>query len=96
MKQPKHTPGPWTVYETPRSFVIETVNVHRSELATVDKQSATDASLNARLIASAPCLLEALEAVLMAGVFHETSDDKRASEAIRLANAALAKARGES
>jgi hypothetical protein len=61
MKTPKHTPGPWSVYECQDSLIIETNNNCKSELAKLEKKSNIHAEQNARLIAAAPELLEALE-----------------------------------
>jgi len=94
----KHTPGPWKakkwvgtdLYDDPDRPFVEVGNVHWSpknwKPAAAIKQTA-----NARLIAAAPELLEALENLLKVhegegGTQHNAAD---------MARAAIAKAKGE-
>jgi hypothetical protein len=94
----KHTPGPWKAkkwvgtdpYDDPDRPFVEVGNVHWSpknwKPAAAIKQTA-----NARLIAAAPELLEALENLLKVhegegGTQHNAAD---------MARAAIAKAKGE-
>ena len=94
----KHTPGPWKAkkwvgtdpYDDPDRPFVEVGNVHWSpknwKPAAAIKQTA-----NARLIAAAPELLEALENLLKVhegegGTQHNAAD---------IARAAIAKAKGE-
>jgi hypothetical protein len=80
MEKGTHTPGPWIIRDDGREYqcpIIESPNIGRgywSSLATVTQRdkhpteggeiSATTAMANARLIAAAPDLLEALEVML--------------------------------
>ena len=58
----KHTPGPWSVAEGDGCFIVETNDsVVRFEVAGLDMEGDR---YNARLIAAAPDLLEALEAAV--------------------------------
>lgn len=83
----KHTPGPWTV----RSTCIYTADEHEDWVAScgngqVARQQINKA--NARLIAAAPELLEALQFVM-------TASGEQLSTAFEQAQAAIAKATGE-
>lgn len=104
----KHTPGPWTVLMAPAGARIESeyasvVLVGCDEIGADDVERLShEAKANARLIAAAPELLEALKEAerLLAKAFGEppalasyTNDGHRA---IRDARAAIAKAEGES
>ena len=98
MSTTKHTPGPWTsqglaIVASDRSFVC------RVYPWCADPQDAECAKANARLIAAAPELLEALEETLTAGInWYETATKSDASELgfVVRARAAIAKAKGES
>lgn len=78
-----HTPGPWvsTDMVTPRNWtdrkmIGECVLVRTEEFAIADVRSdfciAEEAKANARLIAAAPELLEALKAVLSADLYADS------------------------
>ena len=84
----KHTPGPWLTYVSkwPDQIVIRSMFPCGQERAHV----AVTNSENARLIAAAPELLEALQGLLEITDFHELYGSK--TEAAR---AAIAKATGE-
>lgn len=91
----KHTPGPWS-YSTSHSGWSYTINIHQADDAeytpewsdvafcTCDGERKQIQEANARLIAAAPELLDALIAVLH-------SKDRNALD---MANAAIAKATG--
>lgn len=82
----KHTPGPWEV-------AIQYLPSHVAYYLKYEELSKEEVEANARLIASAPCLLEALKAVLSSGVLN----DKRWSGlgAIRVkAEEAISRAEG--
>ena len=91
----EHTPGPWKAkkwvgtdpYDDPDRPFVEVGNVHWSpknwKPAAAIKQTA-----NARLIAAAPELLEALEQIANRGVPVQQEEH-------RIARAAIAKAKGE-
>lgn len=92
----KHTPGPWTVYDDSNDG-----KTNRIEIAALGKTVAriyhsvpAEDLPNARLIAAAPELLEALEFIANRQnlMFAECSD---AEEIIEVARAAIAKATGE-
>jgi hypothetical protein len=97
----QHTPGPWSV--TDNSWETSTVygpdgetiaECQINSIATEDTQYEFEAikEANARLIAAAPELLEALEAMASAFVGHDGERGK--DETFLLAHAALAKATG--
>ena len=96
----KHTPGPWTrgygnhVYQGERP---DPVNLGRlvavCEPSTRTKGDWDQVWANAKLIASAPELLEALEALVQAVEY--TPIGVRALKAVEEARAAIKKARGE-
>ena len=86
----KHTPGPWAIYvNAPSDIVIRKMSKDGYELCSIARVSSGYA--NARLIAAAPELLEALQKI--AG---NTYDEwTNGAEAGRIARAAIAKATGE-
>lgn len=93
-----HTPGPWTVLEPVNGFnarIFAAGNIYIGSIGHSDNIGGCNAP-NARLIAAAPDMLEALEALLEAS--HPISRDKRSCDgrvkAKRLARAAIAKAKG--
>jgi hypothetical protein len=99
MKNNKHTAGPWLrsvafgVYEiVPRN--ISNINVickwHHTD---VSRENQSEVEANARLIAAAPEMLEALEAYTKY-IQHEA--DSNLDEVENKMLAAIAKARGES
>ncbi len=85
MEKAKHTPGPWRVGDAGRT-IFQPVGI--KAVAYCDKTENFRA--NARLIAAAPDLLEALERIL--GAARGTMDEVRARHEAR---AAIAKAKGE-
>ena len=83
-----HTPGPWKVdrpYIRGAGRAIATLESGRDEV---------EDAANARLIAAAPELLEALEAAYLV-LTPQKSRFEKYVDAVTLARAALAKARGE-
>jgi hypothetical protein len=92
----QHTPGPWKAVVRsnqlgPRSAFV-TDDKHKQRLFASDKPTATDIA-NARLIAAAPELLDALEALR-----NECSGTPRPNVMLALlanADLAIAKARGQ-
>ena len=98
----KHTPGPWTVTRVSKSTIVKDIYISASpeRIARVcvssTAQSIAEYEANARLIAAAPDLLEALNRLLpMAedGIFQyggKTGDD----DDIVFARAVIAKATG--
>ncbi|PJM66442.1 hypothetical protein [Achromobacter ruhlandii] len=93
MMTTKHTPGPWAVrYD----YVVQAPSFDDGRLVPVAQpygvnSDGTDLFANARLIAAAPELLEALEGLLAVSV-DTTSDELLAMMAAR---ASIAKAKGE-
>jgi len=89
---PSHTPGPWEEYsggETIHSAGGSLICIVCPEGHTLDSADRA----NAHLIAAAPELVEALEAVL--GTFSDATDDiHNHCDPIRMARQALAKAKG--
>jgi hypothetical protein len=90
----KHTPGPWVV--DPRAKL----RVFAANKATVASAGCTDTErssweANARLIAAAPELLEALQLMLDAHLDTSGTDGPLQMAAKDAADAAIAKATGE-
>lgn len=98
----KHTPGPWEVchggHGGPSGFVIDEYYVLNRTVADdvaiaadiVDPATQMPSEANARLIAAAPELLEALEAVI--GCYQCGNDLRIVMDQVRVA---IAKATGE-
>lgn len=86
----KHTPGPW-LYKSNGSYFDVGIDNHEDSVIpvypTVCIGVPHDQEANARLIAAAPDLLEALEAVVRVA--------DRDTVEFRMARAAIAKAKGE-
>lgn len=109
MSEPKWTKGPWAIHVIRHHYFIgrpKSDNVKRDGLAdvavSIDGRELTDEAearveANAHLIAAAPELYEALVAVLDARANHIVNDDPSWwDDAVPKAEAALARARGES
>jgi hypothetical protein len=89
MLNTQHTPGPWKVHtEGKKTGILTSDNV--DHVATVHNLYRQEA--NARLIAAAPELLEALAVFLAQYASHSTDPDREARPEIKLARAAIAKA----
>ena len=91
---PAHTPGPWTILPNTPHFVRAATAEGMQPVATVYHFDG-ELSANARLIASAPELLDALERISTA--YDETLRHPIAApllQAIYAARAAIAKAKG--
>ncbi len=95
MSETKHTPGPWRVYST----VIGGEPVHRVDGQRGGKPINWRPTLaDAHLIAAAPDMLEALEAILSMlprSLATTTWGDPTWTDAIRRVESAIKKARGE-
>ena len=96
----EYTPGPWyisSVSETQVFAVGERSICSAGGYATnaPGENYASENRANAHLIASAPELLEALEACKHLVIVHTGPDDNIAQTAIKLAEKALAKAKGQ-
>ncbi len=84
--QPAHTPGPW-------HFVNgNQIRSERHQIARTWSMRGGEGSANARLIAAAPELLQALAAMVTAFAWGDMNDGEAA--AIKEARAALIKATG--
>lgn len=99
----KHTPGPWKA-EGWKGIVVNDSNGHTLALAPGCSYSIEEMAANARLIAAAPDLLEALQNVIASTALPSAwSDDiseaqwqrQRLDECRDFARAAIAKATGE-
>jgi len=102
----KHTPGPWQVlpeecdkpYIRIRGTVLggryKIANVITPSYEGVHEREAVETRANARLIAAAPELLEALKA-FVADWSDDTGMSSPSYESVRLAREAIAKAEGE-
>lgn len=99
MSDPKHTPGPWGIEQTDTANWIGPMRPDGVKIAEIvadtDRDGLTDEAMerndaNARLIAAAPELLEALEVL-----FDEWMHFGRPStETMEKAESAIAKAKG--
>ena len=92
----KHTPGPWAYHNTPTPFIHVAAGglpICQIYTSTAHGQSMGEQFANARLIAAAPELLEALKAcaAVCAG---ETMNKRGLISALEQARAAIAKATG--
>ena len=99
----KHTPGPWSTHREGFSTVYVEARLRQGVIQEVAACGPTEAGqeqqeANARLIAAAPELLDALEMVIkeQAPSYHECIDDGEPECAWCIARKAMAKARGES
>ena len=92
----KHTPGPWRVVDSWNDHMVEGQNGEEIIWQDGPHNTPTINEANARLIAAAPDLLEALEDLILLAqaVMHENGgymvDDELSD-----ARAAIAKAKGE-
>jgi hypothetical protein len=90
MSESKHTPGPWRYQEGTDAYthIVHTgVNRFLCQLA---QDTSGVAEANARLIAAAPDLLEALQ--LVCATLGQSNDWRDDSQMARKARAAIAKA----
>lgn len=91
----KHTPGPWVVVRAGNSTLIRS-DSQRGYFAKIEGACAgahgAEGEANARLIAAAPDLLEALKKALP--LLEEHIRGRSVTEAIEAAEAAIAKAEG--
>jgi len=93
MSKPSHTPGPWTAAKHgPKLWQIDAAN---DAVATTAFCYSQEVAANARLIAAAPDLYEALHNTLTLLRAFVTRDDDIARVTLEQAEAALIKARGE-
>lgn len=88
MTQSKHTPGPWDLLDGDNGYEITSGNIIIAQVT--DEPCATQEDANARLIAAAPDLLEALE--MADAALSGANMDMKAVE--RKTRAAIAKAKG--
>lgn len=91
----KHTPGPWRSFERGVTFHYWVVKVANRVIA---KITGEDQEANARLIAAAPELLEALEKMVKQfgyEVVHKDGLVHDEHDAIQSATEAIRKAKGE-
>lgn len=99
----KHTPGPWFVWEgdvyagSPTVKQRGRLEGHRAQVCTVEDYEApkTVARANARLIAAAPDLLEALEGIVREFDSMVILVSPVIQHLIESSRAAIAKAKGE-
>ena len=90
----KHTPGPWVVIPMPDGSIDickSNAGYHIAQMLYTGYPA--DVQANARLIASAPDLLAALEAIVK--MISPYSGQGRMDTEISAARAAIAKAKGE-
>lgn len=96
MSDVKHTPGEWFVWSDHNGVyqVGPSINL---KVASIWKPVLGDAGTNARLLAAAPDLLEALKALRLQALQSDLTSaaNEWGREAIAMANAAIAKASGE-
>jgi len=96
MNELRATRGPWELMEVPRGFIV-TADERSYDIAMVRNLGNHDNKANAALIAAAPELYAALEALFACDMEHVLMFDGKEDQvaAIQLARAALKKARGE-
>ena len=91
-----HTPGPWSfarvLYGRGKRRCIEAPNGGTVAWATTQSVQATQAEANARLIAAAPDLLEALEETLALALNAFSTTDPYVAGVVAKARAAIQKA----
>lgn len=97
MKQPKHTnanatPGPWTV-DDDTNYIRDSRGFVVADLPSCGPNFDTPREANARLIAAAPEMLEALKA-LLAECYRLNVDIKGASDVMYQCEQIIAKATG--
>ena len=86
----KHTPGPWAIRQDPKAGPLYNWNVGIDGRPQYWIQVAVCSEHDARLIAAAPDLLEALRSIT------DAADEKRVTaKHYEIARAAIAKATGE-
>lgn len=91
MSNTKHTPGPWTVSTAPGTVDVRAFDGRFIANVDCDKRTAlVETDSNAKLIAAAPEMAEALQE-LLCGVLHGFQRHNE-SDCIEMARAALAKA----
>ena len=97
MSETKHTPGPWVVKSARSGFYVESqFDVIVESLDEYGRYGAIDDEANARLIAAAPELLEALSCLTaVVGLTPIKGNLDALQEAYDMARAAIAKAKGE-
>lgn len=83
-----HTPGPWTISG---ASTIKTLGGNKTYIASIAKN---DRPANAHLIAAAPDLLKALNALERQVLQNNIRGDEWMDEALELTRAAIAKAKG--
>lgn len=88
-----HTPGPWVIEAAPNGYNYIRAK-HRAEIAIMGSENMladdSSAASNARLIAAAPDLLAALDAITY--YFQQYEKDDSAKRLFEVARAAIAKA----
>ena len=91
-----HTPGPWTAFQSTASFfdVVKGNGEYDPSVASVWASEGRPAGANARLIAAAPDMLEALRAVVSALNNRDATNDEALAIYARCI-AAIAKATGQ-
>lgn len=98
----KHTPGPWHIAEygmnkdgTPKHYGIVHGDITIANLGTSTNKNAKEMDANARLIAAAPDLLEALLDMWNLINVDVSTDTIKAGTTFKTARAAIAKATGK-
>ena len=102
---PQHTPGPWTIQDLPHQhdfrkgveYVIRDArNCALAQVGHIDAiHDGQESEANARLIAAAPMLLEALEGLIHCNVWISDIDEGDKAR-MKQARAAIRAAKGES
>ena len=92
MTQVKHTPGPWVAEDYAGAGSVPWYVVPHDHKGTIAALTGLDAEANARLIAAAPDMLEALQALVSA---NNSTDGMAMRKAWGKADAAIARATGE-
>ena len=93
MKNAKHTPGPWKSYEDDGFINLMVVDAEGYYIAEAMGRTKKNMEANARLIAAAPELLEALEK--LCNRWQGDTELYAHGEEIKAGRAAIAKAKGQ-
>ena len=95
MNTPKHTPGPWETYGDDKSDIRPATKAGKNRIIAQCPGYKTERQANARLIAAAPELLEALQSLYGMGEWQRTITEEMGStvgRAYAKARAAIQKA----
>ena len=101
MKSTKHTPGPWRPIPYGETIAIQSMTIDGGNVVIVNPKGKTQSGIpnnqdraNARLIAAAPEMLEALERLLNVPVLPDMGHEQQLIDAINNATRIIKQAKG--